>query len=95
MNQADFPILEFDPNPRAIVEPEGPGLSEPASDRAVLCFFLELLERLRAEGRLVEIGYLGSEMGRNPVYRLEHAGQRLLVVHPGVGSALAPASPRN
>ena len=89
MDQADFPILEYDPTPQAIVEPEGPRLSEPVPDRAVLCFFLDVLDLLKAEGKLVEIGCLGSEMGLNPVYRLEHAGQRLLVVHPGVGAALA------
>jgi uridine phosphorylase len=89
MNPADFPILEYDPTPQAIVEPQGPRLSEPVPDRAVLCFFLDVLDALKTEGKLVEIGNLGSEMGRNPVYRLEHAGQRLLVVHPGVGSALA------
>ena len=35
--------------------------------------FLDVLDQLKAEGKLVEIGRLGSEMGINPVYRLEHA----------------------
>ncbi len=84
-----FPILEFDPTNRAILEPTPVRLSEPAPRRAVLCFFLDVIATLKSEGRLVEIGMLGSEMGPNPIYRLEHAGQRLMVVHPGVGSALA------
>jgi uridine phosphorylase len=83
------PILEFDPNPRAILEPHGPSLSEAVPAKAVLCFFADVLNRLCAAGRIVQIGTLGSEIGPNPIYRLEHAGQRLLVIHPGVGAALA------
>jgi uridine phosphorylase len=89
MDYETFPILEYDPTPRAILEPTGPDLIESVPDRAVLCFFLDVFACLKAEGKLVEIGALGSEMGPNPVYRLEHAGQRILVVHPGVGAALA------
>jgi uridine phosphorylase len=84
-----YPILEYDPTPKAILEPQGPELSEPVPDRAVLCFFLDVLSRLRDEGRLVKIGEIRSEMGPSPVYRLEQGGQRLLVVHPGVGAPLA------
>ena len=86
-----YPILEYDPAPKAILEPRGPELSEPVPDRAVLCFFRsgDGKGRLRDEGRLVEIGEIRSEMGPSPVYRLEQGGQRMLVVHPGVGAPLA------
>ncbi len=83
------PILEFDPAERAILEPYTAALNEPAPERAVLCFFQDVITRLKEQGRLVEVGALGSEIGRNPIYRLEQDGQRLLVVHPGVGAALA------
>ncbi len=83
------PILEFDPAPQAILNPPSIQLTEPVPERAVLCFFADVLKRLCAEGRLVQVGELASEIGANPVYRLEHAGQRLLVVHPGVGAPLA------
>jgi uridine phosphorylase len=66
-------------------------LSEPAPQYAVLCFFQDVINCLKAEGKLVEIGKLASEIGPNPIYRLEHAGQRLMVVHPGVGASLAVA----
>lgn len=84
-----FPILEFDPAAKAILEPHRHPFSEPTPQHAVLCFFQDVLASLKAEGRLVEIGSLASEIGANPIYRLEHAGQRLMVVHPGVGAALA------
>ena len=85
------PILEYDPAPTAIIEPRGPTLSEATPECAVLCFFQDVLKQLLEAGQLVPIGRLGSEMGDNPVYRMDYAGQRLLVAHPGVGAALAAA----
>jgi uridine phosphorylase len=35
------------------------------------------------------VTYLGSEIGQNPVYVREVDGQRIAVVHPGVGAPLA------
>jgi len=83
------PILEFDPDRAAIVNPETsrPGLSLPP--RAVLCFFRDVLERLAGDGKLETIGVLSSEMGSNPIYRLETQGEPLTVIHPGVGAPLA------
>jgi uridine phosphorylase len=90
MNSANiFPILQFDPDPHAILEPHPAVLEGPAPERAVLCFFQEVLTQLAREGYLVKIGNLLSELGENPVYRLEHHGQSLLVTHPGVGAPLA------
>jgi uridine phosphorylase len=84
-----FPILEFDPNPTAIINPSAVKLSEPAPRRAVLCFFLDVLRPLEADGKLIEIGRLGSEIGSNPLYRMDTLGGPLLVLHPGVGAPLA------
>jgi uridine phosphorylase len=85
----DVPILEFDPDPRAIVQPSGPKITGNVPERVLLCFFLDVFKQLMEEGKLVEVGHMASEMGANPVYRMVHQGQSMLVVHPGVGSALA------
>lgn len=88
---SNSPILEFDPTPKAIIEPSItrpiPGL--PA--KGVLCFFSDVLHELVGEGKLKEIGHLKSEMGPNPLYVMEHDGQELFVLHPGVGAPLAGA----
>jgi uridine phosphorylase len=88
---SSIPLLEFDPNRKAIVNPIAPALSRPASERGVLCFFKEVLDRLAAEGRLTQIGRLRSEIGYNPIYELIHNDTHLLVVHPGVGAPLSAA----
>jgi nucleoside phosphorylase len=88
-----LPILEFDPERLAIIEPHGPAVDRPAPERGVLCFFNELLEKLVAQGRLEPFCLLGTEMGKHPVYlyRVPTPGgeREIVVAHPGVGAPLA------
>lgn len=58
---------------------------------AVLCFFNDLLEQLRDEGRLVKRYVLHSEIGTNPVYEYQSDAGVVAVVHPGVGAPFAAA----
>lgn len=83
-----WPILEFDPNPQAILQPDPPALSEPAPQGAVVCFFNDVLGKLVQSGALTIIGKLKSEIGENPVYGITWQNTRLLVFHPGVGASL-------
>lgn len=84
-----YPILEFDPDPGAILNPHPSPKDHPMPRHAVACFFQDVLRQLVAEGRLQQIGALESEIGINPLYLLEWEGQQLLVFHPGVGAPLA------
>lgn len=85
------PITEFDPDRGSILMPDpfaiGVGTLVPA--RGVLCFFNDVLEEMKEAGELTVIGHLGSEMGKNPVYRYGTNSQAVTVVHPGVGAPLA------
>jgi uridine phosphorylase len=87
----EYPILEFDPAPEAIITPHLAGVEQPAPERAVLCFFQDVIGQLAGSGQLIQIGKMGSEMGSNPLYRMEWQGKSLMVFHPGVGAALAAA----
>jgi uridine phosphorylase len=88
-NPQPYPILEFDPTPQAILNPNPEETAEPLPQRAVLCFFQEILQKLVAEGTLVQIFEIRSEMGSHPVYRLETPSGPVCVAHPGVGAPLA------
>ena len=85
----DAPILEFDPAPTAVIEPGE--VIEPMSiaPHAVLCFFQDVIADVveRHGGRIID--HVVSEIGRNPIYEINHDGQRLVVMHPGVGAPLA------
>jgi len=85
----DAPILEFDPDPTALVEPgrvveAGPDRAE----RAVLCFFSQVIDRLEREGAPL-LFELEAAHGIHPVYGFEIEGEQIAVFHPGVGAALA------
>ena len=92
MERERYPILEFDHSTEALIEP-GQVIKpvEGMPERCVMCFFQDVFSKLVADGQLSVIKRLNSEIGRNPVYRLEHQGVALAAVHPGVGAALAAA----
>jgi len=87
--RALYPILEYDPAQEAIIEPKR--VIEPidAPVHCVICFFLEVIEKLIEEGRARQIAVERSEMGDHPLFEFSHAGQRLALFHPGVGAPLA------
>jgi len=91
MDPGDAPILEFDPSPAAVIEPNE--IIDPIdiAPHVVLCFFQDVIERVIAEHGGRQIDVLVSEIGQNPVYELTYGGERLTVVHPGVGAPLAAA----
>ena len=89
MNQEPYPILEFDPDTTAFIEPHE--LLQPIdiSRRCVLCFFQDVLQELLSAGQLHFVHNLGSEIGHNPVYKMSVDRVQIAVVHPGVGAPLA------
>lgn len=87
-----YPILEFDTTPHAMLEPAEilhplPNMPE----AVVLCFFQEVITAICGDGKADIIYRLGSEIGKNPVYRLEQNGQAVAVIHAGTGAPLSAA----
>ncbi len=64
-----FPILEYDPTAKAIIEP-GQIVKplEGMPEHAVICFFQDVIDHFVAEGRLTLLKNLRSEMGNHPIY---------------------------
>ena len=86
-----LPILEHDPQPKAVIEPSqaNPRLDVP--EHCVICFFKEVIEKVRQEHNARVIIENRWEDGPHPLYEISHAGRRLALYHPGVGSALSVA----
>jgi uridine phosphorylase len=85
-----FPILEYDPDPHAVLEPaQNIHHLDAMPRRAVLCFFQEVITALIQQGKLMALHSLKSEMGHHPIFELSYRGSRLAVFHPGVGAPLA------
>jgi uridine phosphorylase len=87
------PILEFDEDRSAILMPDPYRFAKagPIPARAVLCFFQDVLDDLKASGELTHLGDLLSEIGKHPVYSYTCLGKPVTVFHPGVGAPLAAA----
>jgi uridine phosphorylase len=87
--EQQYPILEFDPSPDALINPNTAARPLHGTTCAVLCFFQDVISRLVQERQIEVVAHFQSEIGRHPVYRLTHEDRRLLVVQPGVGAPLA------
>ncbi len=86
----EFPILEYDPDRNAIIDPRRTAQVE-IPDHCVLCFFQEAIERLLHRGALQIITHLKTGMGEHPIYRWRCKDQSVALVHPGLGAPLAAA----
>src|SRR5258707_14925754 len=91
MIEHDYPILEFDSTPQAILEPQRIIKPIDVPEHAVMCFFQDVITQLSQQHKARVIKHLRSEVGTHPVYELEVEGKRLAVFHPGVGAPLAAA----
>jgi uridine phosphorylase len=87
-----YPILEFDPTLEALIEPSRIIQQfDGAPESCVLCFFQDVLDKLRDDGRLTLLWNAHSELGLHPAYQIEMDGRALMVTHPGIGAPLAAA----
>jgi uridine phosphorylase len=87
--QEEYPILEFDATPEAILEPERLLKRIDIPEHAVACFFQDIITQLSQHHAARVIKHLKSEFGTHPIYEIDIAGKRLAVFHPGVGGPLA------
>ena len=91
---AAYPILEFDPDRQALIEPSVHMCAPSRGDvdvpaRAVMCFFGDVVNRIASERGARQVAYLHSEHGVHPIFELEHRGERVGFFQPGVGAPLA------
>lgn len=84
-----YPILEYDPQPEAIIEPSKTVRPIAAPEHCVVCFFQEVLTDLESSGQARVIAQQHwADMSR-PLYEISYRGQRFAAIHPGVGAPLA------
>jgi uridine phosphorylase len=93
-----FPILEFDTDPHAVIDPAvhlcGFGGPESAGKvemppRVVACFFGDVVAHVAEDHNARVITDLVSEHGRHAVWEIEVEGERIAFFQPGVGAPLA------
>lgn len=84
-----YPILEFDPDRRSIIEPST--FYQPLTNvnYCVMSFFREIIEKVSIEKKARRISTMRSEMGEHPLFIMEHLGTSIGFFHPGIGAPLA------
>ena len=86
-----FPILEFDPSRRAIIEPSRILKPMDVPAHCVVCFFGDVIVQVVREKQAAVIKNFKWEDGAHPLYEIEWQGKRLAFFHPGIGSSLSAA----
>ncbi len=90
-----IPLIEFDPDKKAIIEPRLVVEGKSPSEYCIMTFLGGVIRKLRDEGRLERIQELqlpAPSTHPNEVWKLEYEGETVVVAHPGVGAALAAGS---
>lgn len=84
-----YPILEFDPDRKAFIEPSD--IAEPlgVSEYCIVCFFGEVIEKVANDFDAKVLIQNRWEDGPHPLHEIEYSGKRLAFFHPGVGAPLA------
>lgn len=89
MYRMDLPLLEDDLASTAVIEPSEVISPIDMPECVVLCFFSEVIEAMAARDDVRVVHVLIAAHGAHTIWELNHAGQRLAVLHPGVGAPLA------
>jgi uridine phosphorylase len=88
MPSKTFPILEFDPASKAIIEPKEQVEKLDVPEHCVITFFREVLDKLHDENQAkILTTHRWADADRH-LYELNFQGGRLAAIHPGVGAAL-------
>jgi len=85
----NLPLLEFDDDSPALIDPLPLTTTGEVPEHAVICFFQEVIAEACGEDRAERIGIFKWEHGHHPLYRLYVRGRDVAVFHPGVGAPLA------
>lgn len=86
-----YPILEYDPNPKAIVDPAVCYPKNVLNEKVVITFFQEVINKLKSEDKIIEVAADKSEIGKHPFYNMKEPFDNVSVFHPGLGAPLAAA----
>lgn len=86
-----YPILEFDPDRKALINPEDLYSVLDDAEYCVISYFREVIEKVAAEYQAEIIKTLKAESADFPVYQIDYKGKKVAFVVGGVGAPLGAA----
>ncbi len=90
LERKELPLLEYDPSP-GVIQPHDAQSEGPLPERWVLCYFAEQIQALAERGIAEPRASFSSEMGRHQIYVVQHDGEPVALIQPGVGAPFAAA----
>lgn len=85
----EFPVLEFDEDKNAFIRPSNVIKPIDITERCVLCFFSEAIDKILAEYPHKVVSQLISEGINYPLYELDCKGEKIALIQAAVGAPLA------
>jgi uridine phosphorylase len=89
MLRRDYPILEFDPVRKAIIEPSEVIPPIDVSPHCVVCFYRDIVERVAAASGAKTMYEDKGCYGTNPYYQFDYNGKPVVVFSPLIGASLS------
>jgi uridine phosphorylase len=84
-----FPILHYDPNTEALLNPADIAPEIDLPKHVVMCFFREVIDKVVKEHDAKLLFTNKSECSDHPFYEIDYQGKRIAFFTPGVGAPLA------
>jgi len=91
MFKKDYPILEFDENKEAVIEPSKVLKPIDIPERCVLACLYEVIDKLVENKKTKFLHNIESEIGLFPVYEIYAYDKPLAIMHPGVSAPFGAA----
>ncbi|HME54523.1 MAG TPA: nucleotidyltransferase domain-containing protein [Candidatus Lokiarchaeia archaeon] len=85
----EVPLVEYDPEPHAKIEPAFAIEKKDVPEQCVICFFKDVIDELLENPETREIARDGSVMGDFPFYETVFDGKPIVIFHPGLGAPLS------
>jgi len=89
MKKKKYPILEFDSDRRAVIEPSCWISQQEMPEYCVLNFYQDVINKLKKEKKLKFIKNYMTLMGMHPLYGMKYKGREIAVIQPGITAPLA------
>jgi uridine phosphorylase len=85
----DCPILEYDPERSALIEPHRTITPVSIPELVVACFFKDVVDDIVLRDNLVPLATQWSEMGQHPIYEIAYRKRRIAFFHACPGAPMA------
>jgi uridine phosphorylase len=89
MASDEYPILEFDPSTKAVIEPANVVEARDAPEHGVICFFGDVVKSLTTEQSCRQLRSFRTVLGPLRAYEVQRSGRRVAVFLPGITAPLA------